>query len=135
MLLYKASVHTNTSGVFKGFYKSKRNGIGKFGGDGENALNRIMGEISLDNIILSNYECDYNVYQKDTNELVKSLKDIDVVYYDPPYNQHPYGSNYHILNTIYNYKEPENISRVSGIPIDWNKSNFNICNIFKLFLY
>lgn len=36
-LLYEASVHTNTSGVFKGFYKSKNEDIGKFGGEGENA--------------------------------------------------------------------------------------------------
>jgi adenine-specific DNA-methyltransferase len=24
----------------------------------------------------------------------------DLAYLDPPYNQHPYGSNYHVLNTI-----------------------------------
>ncbi|MCW1645452.1 DNA modification methylase, partial [Campylobacter jejuni] len=29
-LIYEASVHSNTSGVFKGFYKGK-DGIGKFG--------------------------------------------------------------------------------------------------------
>jgi hypothetical protein len=36
-LLVKASIHTNTSGVFKGFYKNKE-GIGCFGGEGKNAL-------------------------------------------------------------------------------------------------
>lgn len=32
-LLYEASVHVNTSGVFKGFYKSKTEDVGKFGGE------------------------------------------------------------------------------------------------------
>jgi|TARA_Y100000310_G_scaffold148123_1_gene147397 adenine-specific DNA-methyltransferase len=125
MLLSKASIHTNTAGVFKGFYKSKKTKIGKFGGDGENALLRIMGEISLENMVLSNYDCDCTIYQRDTNKLICDLTDIDIAYYDPPYNQHPYGSNYHILNTICNYTKPTDISNVSGIPKNWNKSNYN----------
>ncbi len=125
LLILKASINTNTSGVFKGFYKSSETKKGQFGGNGRNALERIMGEISLENIVLSNYNCKSIVYQKDANELVKELNDIDVAYYDPPYNQHPYGSNYHMLNTIVNYKEPDEISKISGIPTDWNKSNYN----------
>ncbi len=31
---------------------------------------------------------------------------IDVVYLDPPYNQHPYGSNYHVLNTVTLWDQP-----------------------------
>ena len=41
-----------------------------------------MGEITLENIVLSNYNCESNVYQRDTNELVKELSNIDI-YYDP----------------------------------------------------
>ena len=125
LLIQKSSVHTNTSGVFKGFYKSKTTGIGKFGGDGENALSRIKGEISIEPIILSNYDCESQVFSGDTNQVVKMLKDLDLVYYDPPYNQHPYGSNYHILNTIYENEEPLKLSKVSGIREDWNKSEYN----------
>ena len=125
ILLHKASVHTNTSGVFKGFYKSSKTDIGKFGGNGENALVRILGEITMEPIILSNYECEYEVFNGDTNEVVKTMEDVDLVYYDPPYNQHPYGSNYHILNTIYEYVEPEKVSKVAGIREDWNKSAYN----------
>lgn len=125
-LLIKASINNNTGGVFKGFYKSKSTGIGKFGGDGENALVRILGEISLDYPIFSDNECLVKVLNKDINELVKSMtKEIDLTYYDPPYNQHPYGSNYHMLNTILNYEYPKEISNVSGIPKDWQKSNYN----------
>lgn len=125
LLIQKSSVHTNTSGVFKGFYKSKTTGIGKFGGDGENALSRIKGEIVIDPIILSNYDCDSQVFSGDTNQVVKTMKDLDLVYYDPPYNQHPYGSNYHILNTIYENTEPPKVSKVAGIREDWNKSEYN----------
>jgi adenine-specific DNA-methyltransferase len=124
-LLHKASVHTNTSGVFKGFYKSKTTGIGKFGGEAENALVRIMGEINLDLPILSNYECDYEVFQDDIMNVVSGLPKVNVAYYDPPYNQHPYSSNYHILNTILENTEPQSISEVAGIRADWNKSDYN----------
>ena len=47
------------------------------------------------------------------------------MYLDPPYNQHPYGSNYFMLNVIAKNEEPSDISKVSGIPTDWNKSNYN----------
>lgn len=30
----------------------------------------------------------------------------DIVYIDPPYNQHPYGSNYHVLNTVVLWDKP-----------------------------
>ena len=49
----------------------------------------------------------------------------DVAYLDPPYNQHPYGSNYFMLNLIANGNWPQEISKVSGIPKNWNKSDFN----------
>jgi adenine-specific DNA-methyltransferase len=44
---------------------------------------------------------------------------------DPPYNQHPYGSNYFMLNLIFENKYPESISKISGIPDDWNRSAYN----------
>jgi len=124
-LLHKSSVHTNTSGVFKGFYKSKNNGVGKFGGDGENALQRIMGEITLENNIISNYECEFEVFNEDIYTAVDKIGHVMLTYLDPPYNQHPYSSNYHILNTIHDYIKPEKISNVSGIRQDWNKSEYN----------
>ena len=41
-----------------------------------------------------------HVFQENANELARKLKRIDIAYLDPPYNQHQYGSNYHLLNTI-----------------------------------
>ena len=124
-LLYEASVHVNTSGVFKGFYKSKQENKGKFGGEGENALERILGPIELKKPIFSNYDTQVTLFKEDANVLVKHLKGLDITYIDPPYNQHPYGSNYFMLNTIIDNKLGNNISKVAGIPDDWNKSSYN----------
>jgi adenine-specific DNA-methyltransferase len=58
--------------------------------------------------------------------LIEELPDdIDLIYLDPPYNQHPYGSNYFMLNVIAKNEEPGQISQVSGIPVSWQKSNYN----------
>ncbi len=42
------------------------------------------------------------VFQANALNLAKKLSffEAEIVYLDPPYNQHQYGSNYHLLNTI-----------------------------------
>jgi adenine-specific DNA-methyltransferase len=123
-LIIKASIHNNTSGVFKGFHK--KNGKGCFGGAGENALSRILKPITLEMPIWTNYNFNSYCFNRDINELINELpNDIDIIYLDPPYNQHPYGSNYFMMNLIITNTEPEKISKVSGIPANWNKSNYN----------
>lgn len=144
-LLSEASIHANTAGIFKGFYKNSRTGVGQFGGNGKDALSRILGKIELKLPVFSNFSCQSLVFNRNANELVTSeelyapLKELssngsasssplyDLAYFDPPYNQHPYGSNYFMLNLVADYKEPdeEAISRVSGIPRNWNRSAYN----------
>ncbi|MBI9103023.1 MAG: DNA adenine methylase [Spirochaetales bacterium] len=124
-LLSEASVHANTSGVFKGFYKDSNRGVGKFGGNKGDALSRILGDINLPFPVFSNFECEVEVHRGDSNIIADCIDEVDVAYLDPPYNQHPYGSNYFMLNLISDYIRPEHISRVSGIPVDWNRSDFN----------
>jgi len=124
-LVAVASVHANTSGVFKGFHKNKDTGLGQFGGSNSDALLRIKGEIMLPFPIFSNFECDYKVYNGDSNIIVQETPEVDLAYLDPPYNQHPYGSNYFMLNLILENKFPENISKISGIPDNWNRSAYN----------
>lgn len=126
-LLTEASIHVNTSGVFKGFYKDPATKTGCFGGAAKNALSRICGEIELKKPLFSNFDCDVHLYQKDAVELAGELKGLDVAYLDPPYNQHPYGSNYFMLNLILENRMPEGVrvSKVSGIPSNWNRSAFN----------
>jgi adenine-specific DNA-methyltransferase len=124
-LLVEASIHTNTSGVFKGFHK--KGGVGHFGGKDENALSRIKGDIALEVPRLSTCECKVMIYKKDVNKLIKDgdLPSFDLVYYDPPYNQHPYGSNYFMLNLINDYNEAEIQGGTSGITRYWKRSAYN----------
>jgi adenine-specific DNA-methyltransferase len=123
-LLVKASIHANTGGVFKGFYKNKA-GVGQFGGQSEQALSRIKAEIVLDYPVFSDRECPVHVYRNDINQLIKGIPEVDIAYYDPPYNQHPYGSNYFMLNLIMSRDNPEIQDGVAGIAKEWNRSLYN----------
>jgi adenine-specific DNA-methyltransferase len=124
-LLSEASIHANTAGVFKGFYKNSKAGIGQFGGNHGDALSRIKGDIDLPFPVFSRYECDIKVYREDANNIAPQIDEVDIAYLDPPYNQHPYGSNYFMLNLITNYQRPHHISEVSGIPKNWIRSDYN----------
>lgn len=123
-VLAQASMHANTSGVFKGFYKN-REGIGQFGGEARNALPRILRDIEVQAPVFSRFSCEVALHQQDANALVRELDPVDVAYFDPPYNEHPYGSNYFMLNLLCDYRRPQAVSRVSGIPTDWNRSAYN----------
>ena len=124
-LITEASIHVNTSGVFKGFYKDKNTGIGCFGAAGKNALPRIFGRIELKEPVFSSFESGLEIHQKDAVQLAQELSALDIAYLDPPYNQHPYGSNYFMLNLILKNKLDVAISPVSGITQGWNRSAFN----------
>ena len=39
---------------------------------------------------------------------------VDIAYLDPPYNQHPYGSNYHVLNTLTLWDHPPLTEQIEG---------------------
>lgn len=125
-LLIKASIHTNTAGVFKGFYKD--GDVGCFGGKGKNALSRIMKPIRVEMPVWTSHPVNaVQCFRGDINQVIRDQvpADLDIIYLDPPYNQHPYGSNYFMLNVIIDNVEPAAVSRVSGIPTDWNKSDYN----------
>jgi len=124
-LISEASIHANTSGVFKGFYKDTGTGLGRFGGRKGDALSRIRGDISLPFPVFSDHDCKTVILSGDANEVCESVPEVDVAYLDPPYNQHPYGSNYFMLNLLADYREAAAVSPVSGIPQDWNRSAYN----------
>jgi adenine-specific DNA-methyltransferase len=124
-LLSEASVHSNTSGMFKGFHKNPSTGIGQFGGGNQDALLRIKGAIELPFPVFSNFQCNSVIYNGNSNEIVKNVPEVDLAYLDPPYNQHPYGSNYFMLNLILENKRPEAVSKISGIAEGWNRSVYN----------
>jgi len=127
-LLLEASVHTNTSGVFKAFHRG-------FGGHGKDALRRIMGRMRLEEPILPELQPAI-VTREDAVSLVGRYS-ADIVYCDPPYNQHQYGSNYHILNTLLRWDglpRPmdgagiDGASRIAGIPQDWKQTRSAFCS-------
>lgn len=45
----------------------------------------------------------HEVFNKNANDLIKEIEG-DILYLDPPYNARQYGANYHLLNTIAEYK-------------------------------
>ena len=103
--IYSASYVSNTSGVFKGFHNG-------WGGKTGTALYRILSDIKLVPPALFDNKQKNKVYQSDAQALAENLSnlgkgEINIAYLDPPYNQHPYGSNYHILNTISLWDKPE----------------------------
>ncbi|MFQ3547577.1 MAG: DNA adenine methylase [Termitinemataceae bacterium] len=124
-LLAAASIHANTAGVFKGFYKDGKTGTGQYGGRNRDAQKRILGNIELELPIFSKFDAEVTVYKEDANQLIGSLEEVDLAYLDPPYNEHPYGSNYFMLNVIAEYRRPTALSPVSGIPPDWHRSVYN----------
>ncbi len=128
-LLYEAATHTNTSGVFKAFHK-------EFGGHGKDALKRILSPVILNEPVLIDGKYPVHVFNEDANKLVTELPEMDVVYLDPPYNQHQYGSNYHMLNTIARWdKIPEPLElnekgvlkNKAGIRSDWINTRSPYC--------
>lgn len=46
---------------------------------------------------------EHEVERCDANDLIKRISG-DILYLDPPYNSRQYGANYHLLNTIAEYK-------------------------------
>ena len=129
LLVYEAATHTNTSGVFKAFHKG-------FGGHSRDALTRILAPIRLRPPRLIDSEYPVHVYREDANELVKKVKGVDIAYLDPPYNQHQYGSNYHMLNTIARWdrisapldlNDKGELKEKAAIRKDWKETRSDYC--------
>ena len=61
----------------------------------------------------------------DANNIIKNIRG-DVLYLDPPYNRRQYHSNYHLLETIARYDNPE-IRGLTGVRAqdDHLKSNYS----------
>ncbi len=125
-LIYSVSYVSNTSGVFKGFHDG-------WGGQTGTALYRIRSVLRLRPPIVFDNGVVNLAWREDAQSLAHDLeKRIGerprVVYLDPPYNQHPYGSNYHVLNTVALWDKPALCPRVridgrirdkSAIRKDW----------------
>lgn len=128
-LLYQACYTSNTSGVFKGFHNG-------WGGQTGTALYRIASDLKMRPAAFHDSQNKSQVFRKDATELARNLADavIDFVYLDPPYNQHPYGSNYHVLNTITLWDAPPLPPKITGrgdkaaIRTDWRSVRRSLYN-------
>jgi len=127
-LLYQCATHTNTSGVFKACHKG-------FGGHGKDALKRIMEPIHLEMPALIDCPERAEVFRLDAAQFL-SGRSGDICYIDPPYNQHQYGSNYHLLNTIALWDKPAAdielnsagvLKKKAAIRNDWIKTKSPYC--------
>lgn len=123
-LLVQASIHNNTNGHFASFYKM--NGIGHFGGQKDIDLRRIMKPIELEMPVFSQNKCPVHVSCEDTNQWIKNLPTVDLVYYDPPYNKHPYSVYYFMLDVINNFDITEPVPATTrGQASTWRRSDYN----------
>lgn len=130
-LLYQACYTSNTSGVFKGFHNG-------WGGQTGTALYRIKARLTLAPAVFHDNKRTNKVYCRDATDLVRDLsfKKPVITYIDPPYNQHPYGANYHVLNSLALWDKPD-LPRLFGkqnkaaIRTDWRterRSKYNYKN-------
>lgn len=120
-MMYAACYTANTSGVFKGFHNG-------WGGQTGTALYRIRSRFALRPATFFDNGRENQATQRDATELARSLRNespsIDIAYLDPPYNQHPYASNYHVLNSIALWDKPALSPKItprmkSAIREDW----------------
>ncbi|HUZ17587.1 MAG TPA: DNA adenine methylase [Spirochaetia bacterium] len=127
-LIYEAATHANTSGVFKAFHKG-------FGGFGRDALGRILSPMKLEVPVLIDSSRSCGVDRRDAADFIP-LHTADLCYLDPPYNQHQYGSNYHLLNTIALWDAPSvdhaltadgSLKERAAIRKDWVKTRSSYC--------
>ncbi len=127
-LVYEAATHVNTSGVFKAFHKG-------FGGHGRDALGRIMGPMALEPPELWPGE-GAELGRGDAAAFCAG-RSADLCYLDPPYNQHQYGSNYHLLNTIARWdgsaiseerSAEGELAEKAGIPPRWRETRSAFCS-------
>jgi adenine-specific DNA-methyltransferase len=119
-LLYSACYASNTSGIFKGFHAG-------WGGQTRTALYRILAPAELRPAVFHDNYLPNAAFRQDALALAGELAaagPLDIAYLDPPYNQHPYGSNYHVLNSLALWDRPALSEHIDGrnkaaIRADW----------------
>ena len=62
-------------------------------------------------------------FNEDSNELIKKISG-DILYIDPPYNSRQYATNYHLLETISRYDNPNIYGKTGLRPYQDLKSKY-----------
>lgn len=119
-LIFQSAYCSNTSGVFKGFHRG-------WGGATKTAWYRIRSKLTLRSPVFFDNQQQNISFSADANEVATDV-DCDIAYIDPPYNQHQYGANYHMLNSVALWDKPPlspcfdtagGIKDKAGIRKDW----------------
>lgn len=109
-LIETVPFYANISGVYAAFLK--------------NYDPRAIKRIKLRPIKIYKSTQDHEVYNKNSKELLPQIK-FDILYLDPPYNNRQYAPNYHLLETIAKYDNPE-IRGVTGMR-DYSNQKSDFC--------
>ena len=117
-LLVQMSVHANTMGHFKAFIKNKA-GVGCF------STARVTDNIALAPPVWTPHECEVVCHCEPANQLVEHLPKLDLIYFDPPYNQHEYSAFYFLLNVVACNERPTDVCAVTGLPKARYKSPYS----------
>ncbi|MDR2841339.1 MAG: DNA adenine methylase [Paludibacter sp.] len=88
-LLESADKVANTASVYGAFLKQIKKSAQK--------------ELIIEPALFPLNKNEHKVYNEDANTLIHKISG-DILYLDPPYNARQYGANYHLLNTIAEYK-------------------------------
>ena len=129
-LIVQCSMHNNTNGQFSAYYKDENKEKGMYGGKKEIDLNRIKKKIEPIMPILTSHKANIVISQNDVLKWLDTIPEVDLMYYDPPYNKHPYNIYYFLLDIINNYDTTIEIpDTYRGQPKNWVKSNY--CSLKK----
>lgn len=110
-LIETVPFYANISGVYAAFHKTW---------DSRALKPMILREPK---IIVNSYK--NQCFQGDSRNILNQVQ-ADIFYLDPPYNQRQYAPNYHLLETIARYDNPE-IKGVSGMR-DYSQQKSRFCN-------
>lgn len=129
-LIVQCSIHNNTNGQFSAYYKDEKKERGMYGGKKSVDLNRITGKIRPMMPILTPHDANVVISQNDVLTWLDTIPEVDLMYYDPPYNKHPYNIYYFLLDIINDYNVNIEIPETyRGQPKIWKKSNY--CSLKK----
>ncbi|MFC1756633.1 DNA adenine methylase [Patescibacteria group bacterium] len=112
MLVESVPFYANISGVYAAFLK--------------NYDPRATKKFELKPIKIYAGNKKHWVYNQDSMHLLDNLE-TDVLYIDPPYNSRQYGGNYHLLETVAKYDNPE-IKGVTGMR-NYSHQKSEFCNV------
>ena len=129
-LIVQCSIHNNTNGQFSAYHKDEKKERGMYGGKKSIDLKRIKGKIKPTMPLLTHHKANVKISQDDVINWLGNIPEVDLMYYDPPYNKHPYNIYYFLLDIINTYDVNIEIPETyRGQPKNWKQSKY--CSFSK----